>query len=73
MATALLDRIETERISQRAREVRFSDTLLRLVATFFFLIGWTAAKVLGGLWLAVAFCGVAVAEGWREGRPRRGG
>jgi len=30
--------------------------------------GWIVAKVFSVTWLCFAFAGVAIAEGWREGR-----
>jgi len=68
MTTSLLDRFETERLAERAHEVRFGETLLRLAASLFFAIGWIVAKVFSVTWLCFAFAGVAIAEGWREGR-----
>ena len=70
-------------ISARARQVRFAPIaarfgrgLLTLLAAVLFVLGWLAAKavtgvvvLVRGLWLAVVWIGVAVAVGWKAGRP----
>lgn len=66
--TAWFERVDTDRITERARQVRFTEGLLRFIAGFFFLIGWVTAKVFSVIWFATVWCCVAVAEGWREGR-----
>jgi hypothetical protein len=62
--TTILERVPVERISTEAREVHIGRTLLTIIAAFFFAIGWGAARV----FLAVAWCGVAVRLGWQEAR-----
>lgn len=57
--------IDTGRAAERARQVRFSTSVLRVIAGFFFLIGWMASHI----WLGIVFCGVCIAEGWASGRP----
>lgn len=66
--TAVLDRVPIDRISAEAREVRFGRTLLTVVAAILFGIGWLAAKVVGLVWRAVAWCAIAVKVGWLEAR-----
>lgn len=70
--TAILDRVPTERIGERARAARPGVTLLRALTAVLFALGWAVARVLGLLWLAVAWMAIAVAEGWREGRAANG-
>lgn len=65
MAVGLLERIPVEEISAQARQVRFGETLLRVIA--FLLIG--LGKVAGYAWLVPVWCALAVAEGWREVHP----
>lgn len=65
MATTLLDRVPVDQISAQAREVRFGETLLRLVV--FLLIG--GGKVAGYMWLIPVWCALAIREGWREVHP----
>ena len=60
----VLDRIPLERISAEAERVHVGRLLLTLLAGFFYLIGWLAAKVC----LAVVWCCVAVKVGFQEGR-----
>ncbi len=73
MAMTLLERVPVERISAEAREVRVGHTLLTLVAAVLYGIGWAAGKVLGMLWLALAWSGTAVKVGWTEARSSTGG
>jgi hypothetical protein len=65
MAATTLGRIDVDEITLQAREVRFGETLLRLVA--FLLIG--TGKVAGYGWLVPVWCALAVREGWREVHP----
>ena len=62
---------DTGQIRARAREVSFTETVLRIIAGFFFYTGWAAAKILGSLWTGFVFCGLAIQEGWRAARPQR--
>ena len=64
MAVTLLDRIPVDDITAQAREVHFGRVLLTVIAAVFWSIGWVTAKA----FLAVAWCAVAVRQGWREGR-----
>jgi hypothetical protein len=68
MAASLLERIPAEEITRQAREVHFRRTALTVIAAVLFGLGWLAAKLLTGAWLALAWSVVAVREGWREGR-----
>lgn len=68
MTTTMLDRVPVDRISRQAREVHFTRTLLTLIAGLLFGAGWLAYKVFSLSWLALAWCAVAVREGWREAR-----
>jgi len=65
MAASLLERIPVDDITAQAREARFGETLLRLMA--FLLIG--AGRVAGYAWLVPVWCCLAVREGWREVHP----
>jgi hypothetical protein len=66
--TAVLDRVDLDAITEQARQVRFGRTVLTVVAAVLFGAGWLVAKCFGIVWLASAWCAVAVREGWREGR-----
>jgi len=68
--TAVLDRVDVDRITAEARQVRFGHTALTVIAAVLFGTGWVVAKVSGVVWLAAAWSAVAVREGWREGRGR---
>lgn len=65
---AVLDSIPLDRITVEAREVDFRRTFLTVIAGVLFGIGWVAAKVVGVLWLAVAWSVTAVRLGWSEAR-----
>lgn len=77
---AALNAVPVDRITARARQVRFRHVLLALAAGLLFGIGWLIAKVFGVAWLAFVWCAVALSEGWQEARrgqvahgPRRTG
>jgi hypothetical protein len=62
--TAVLHRVPVDEISVQARQARPGRAVLTVIAAVFFSLGWCAAKAM----LAVVWAGVAVREGWREGR-----
>lgn len=66
--TTFLDRLAVDRITHQARDVHFGRTLLTLLGSMFFALGWLAFKVAAVLWLACVWCAVAVREGWRTAR-----
>lgn len=79
MVERVAERVPYEGIRAQAREVKPGRTLAALVAAVFYAIGWMArgvVKVLalvlggifGGLWYGMAFTGVAIREGWRQGQ-----
>lgn len=71
----VLGRVPVDRITVEARQVHPGRLVLTVLAGVLYGIGWLAAKVLGGLWLAVAWAGTAVKVGWtdaRKGRQTRG-
>lgn len=68
MTTAILDRVPVEQITAQARQVGFWRTLLAVLAGLLFGLGWLTARFLGGLWLVLVWCAVAVRVGWQEGR-----
>jgi len=72
VGVAFLDDVMVDQIGADARAADPGRVLLTVIAVVFFTIGWVAAKVLGGLWLAVAWSGMAVRAGWREGRKTAG-
>ena len=61
---AVLSRVPVDQIGAQARQARPGLAVLTVIAAVFFGLGWCAAKAV----LAVAWCAVAVREGWREGR-----
>lgn len=66
--TTLLDRVPLERINDRARDVRPARVLLTLLAGLLFATGWVAFKACAVTWLAAAWCGSAVIEGWQTAK-----
>lgn len=57
-----------ERITAEARQVRVGRLLLKLIAGFFYLIGWALAKLIVG----IVWCFVAAKVGYLEaGGPAR--
>ena len=66
--TAFLDHVDVDHINARARQVRFTAVLARLIVTVLFTFGWLTAKLFSVAWFAIAWMAVAVAEGWNAGR-----
>jgi hypothetical protein len=58
----------TERVAERAAEVRFVQLLLTIIALPFFVLGW----VVGLIWLAVRWCYAAVLVGFEQVAKREG-
>lgn len=65
---ALLDQAAVDRIGRQAREASPGRTAATVAVSVLFGLGWLVARVLGLAWLAVAWAGIAVREGWRAGR-----
>ena len=55
-------------ISLQARQVKFVPWLLNLIATLLIAVGWLAYKLGRGAFLTLVWCGLAVADGWRQAR-----
>ena len=68
MAASLLERVPVQDITEQAREARPGPAIANVLAVVLVGIGWLAARLLSGLWLAAAWVFVAVRQGWREGR-----
>lgn len=68
MTTSVLDRVDVERISERAREANPGRVALTVIAAVLFGLGWAAFKTFAVSWLVIAWCGSAVIEGWQAGR-----
>ena len=71
----VLDRVPLETINVQARQVEFGRLLLTVIAAALYGLGWLAAKtvtvtgkLLGAVWLALAWSAVAVKVGWNEAR-----
>jgi len=60
--------VPLERISRRAHAAHPGRTALVVVASVLFGLGWVAFKAFAVAWLALAWCGSAVIEGWAEAR-----
>jgi uncharacterized membrane protein YedE/YeeE len=60
--------VPLDRIGQRARAARPGRTALVVVTAVLFGLGWVAYKLCAVTWLAIAWCGSAVIEGWQEAR-----
>ena len=65
---SMTERVPLDRISQRAHAANPGRTVLAVVAGLLFGLGWLAYKACAVAWLAVAWCGSAVIEGWTEAR-----
>ena len=68
MALSAADRIPLDRIGDRARQARPGRTVLVVIAAVLFGLGWAAFKACALSWLAIAWCGFALAEGWQSAK-----
>ena len=66
--TSVTERIPLDRIEQRARHARPGRTVLAAVALVLFGLGWLAFKACAVAWLALAWLGSAVIEGWQSAK-----
>jgi uncharacterized membrane protein YedE/YeeE len=66
--TSVAERVPLDRIEQRARHARPGRTVLVVIASLLFGLGWLACKACALAWLAVAWCGSAVIEGWQSAK-----
>jgi uncharacterized membrane protein YedE/YeeE len=66
--TSVTERIPLDRIDGRARHARPGRVLLTVVAAVLFGLGWLTYKTCALAWLAVAWCGSAVIEGWQTAK-----
>jgi uncharacterized membrane protein (DUF485 family) len=66
--TSVTERIPLDRIEQRARHARPGRAVLVVIASLLFALGWVTCKAFAVAWLALAWCGSAVAEGWISAR-----
>lgn len=63
-AQSVLDRVPVDEITDEARQVDLGRVALTVLAGVLFAVGW----LFGRLALAIAWAGVAVKLGWRQGR-----
>ena len=64
--TAITQQLQLDEITAQARQVRFGQVLLTVLAAVFFGLGWAV----GRFFLALAWCAVAVKLGWQAGAAR---
>ena len=69
--TTIAERVPLDRIERRARDAHPGRAVLAVIAGLLFGLGWVAYKTCAGAWLAVAWCGSAVAEGWVSARAQQ--
>ena len=62
--TSVAERVPLERISRRAHAARPGRTVLAVVASVLFGVGWVAYKLCAVAWLALAWSGSAMIEAW---------
>ena len=65
---AVLERVPYDRITEQARQVQFTRTVLTILAGLLYAVGWVAAKTLAGIWLTLTWSATAVRLGWVEAR-----
>jgi hypothetical protein len=64
----VLDRIPVDNITARAHRARPGRAALTVIAAVLFGLGWATYKAFAVAWLAAAWCGSAVIEGWQAAR-----
>jgi hypothetical protein len=60
-----LERVPLSDLNAQARDVRFGETLLRVIAFLLICLG----RGLGYAWLVPVWCFLAVRTGWRDVHP----
>lgn len=63
-----LEQATLDRIRAEAQALRPLRTLLTLLASLLWALGWLAAKSVGVLWAGVAWSLAAAKVGWSDGR-----
>lgn len=66
--TSVAERVPLDRIERRARQARPGRAILTVLAAVLFGLGWLAFKACAVAWLAAAWCGSAVIEGWQQAK-----
>ena len=66
--TSVAERVPLDRISRRAHAAKPGRTVLVVIASVLFGVGWLAYKACAVAWLALVWCGSAVIEGWQASR-----
>ncbi len=69
MSTLMDINVQLDEITQRAQKVPLGRSLLALVASVLYGIGWLFSKA----WLALVWCAIAVQVGWRDARAASSG
>lgn len=65
---AVLERVPVDRITDKAREIRFSRSVVVALCGLLYALGWIAAKAFGLLWFSAVWVGAAVVVGWTDAR-----
>jgi len=60
--------VPLDRIERRARQAHPGRVLLTVIAAILFAAGWVTYKACAVAWLAAAWCGSAVIEGWQSAK-----
>jgi hypothetical protein len=63
----VLTRVDTERISNRARQANPAKVVVTILALILFAPGWLLARGLGYGWFVAMWIAAAFAEGFTEG------
>lgn len=64
----MVRRVPVDRITAEARQANFGRAVLTVIAAVLFSVGWVAARAVGVVWVAAAWCAVAVRVGWNAAR-----
>ena len=66
--TSIAERVPLDQITGQARAARPGRAVGTVLSVLLVGAGWLAARLMTGLWLGLAWCFIAVREGWRDGR-----
>ena len=72
----IAERVDLERVEAEARRIDIGRGLLTLVAALFYVLGWTAGRIVIGIATVLTWSIAAAKVGWqdahRPARTRRG-
>lgn len=68
----MLQQATLDQIREQARTLTPLRTLLTLIASVLYGIGWAAARTLGVIWTGLTWAAASAKVGWGDGRKGTG-